>query len=342
MLHLRSLFALALTLGLGLWACGGDPAAPDAAVTDGGTQADGAPQADGGSPDGAAGPWVALLAPDDGAEVDNPVTFRVAASGVAQVQILADAWPLSDPWDPATTDTLEYTFNGVGYAREIVLNGLDNAAQVVATDSITITPVEADVGTYLGTLWNTYYYLALESDYSGADDTTLYDASCNPIADVPAEFSDDVCIEGSGRLTDGRVINYATTCSCGRPCPYGSNPIICYSVLDAQQYPWGAGASSNALEPLRSWAVDTSTIPLGTLIYAEQWDGVTIPAIDGIGGFVHDGCFRADDVGGGIQGDHYDFFAGTANMWQALEGLFPTTSTFDVYLDPGRCAYLAP
>jgi 3D (Asp-Asp-Asp) domain-containing protein len=88
--------------------------------------------------------------------------------------------------------------------------------------------------------------------------------------------------------------------------------------------------------------VDNDVIAPGTLLYAEQWDGVAIPAVDGLGGFTHDGCFRADDVGGAITGHHYDFFAGTAGMWQALEDIFPTHSTFTVYTDPGKCAYLAP
>jgi len=337
-------------------ACGpgnGDNPDPDAGgvadaetASDAESAPDGAPGDDGGPGVDAGQPWVELLEPADGATVDNPVTFRVAASvQVVGVRILADDWPLSEPWDPHGDDTLEYTFSGVGFERVIRLEGLDGlgpSAAVLATDSITLTAVDPDPGTYHGAMWNTYYYLAEELDYAGADDTTLYDASCNPIADVPAAFSDDVCIEGSGLLADQRVINYATTCSCGRPCPYGSNPVICYVVLDPAQYPWGAGSFSNPLEPLRSWAVDNSVIAAGTLIYAAQWDGISIPAIDGLGGFVHDGCFRADDVGGGIQGDHFDLFAGTYDMWQALEGLFPTSSTFDVYLDPGHCAWLSP
>ena len=55
------------------------------------------------------------------------------------------------------------------------------------------------------------------------------------VREVSADFSDSVCIEGSGKLADGRVINFAQTCSCGRPCPTGG--IICYSVLDSSQFP---------------------------------------------------------------------------------------------------------
>jgi 3D (Asp-Asp-Asp) domain-containing protein len=200
--------------------------------------------------------------------------------------------------------------------------------------------ISQDKGQLVGQMWITYYYLAKETDYPGPADTTLYDANCAPIVDVSAAFSDAVCIEGSGLLQDGRVINYASTCSCGRPCPTGG--IVCYAVLDKATYPWGMGAASNPLVPLRSWAVDKSEIPLGTVLYAEEWDGVTMPGIDGLGGFVHDGCFVADDVGGAITGLHYDFFAGTKAMWLALEQIHGTKSTFTVYKNGGRCAYLLP
>lgn len=186
-------------------------------------------------------------------------------------------------------------------------------------------------GTPVGTFWNTYYYLATEDAYSGADDTTLYDANCDAIADVPADFADAACIEGSARLEDGTVINYDQPCSCG-PCSF------CWAAMDPTTHPWGMGSHGNALEPLRSWATDTSEIPYGTVVYVEEWDGVQIPQIGDLGGFVHDGCFRADDVGGGIDGNHFDFFAGTHAMWQALENIFATRTDFSVYVDSPRCA----
>jgi 3D (Asp-Asp-Asp) domain-containing protein len=186
-------------------------------------------------------------------------------------------------------------------------------------------------------MWNTYYYLARQADHPGRADTTLFDAKCRPIARVTRGFSDSVCVEGSGILADGRVINYARRCSCGRPCRIGGT--ICYVVLDKKKFPWGMGSRDNPLVPLRSWAVDNKRVPHGTRLYAERWDGVTIPSVDGLGGFVHDGCFRADDVGTSIRGDHVDIFAGTRAMWLALEKLVETKSTFTVYADPpsGRC-----
>ncbi|MGM0554824.1 MAG: 3D domain-containing protein, partial [Myxococcota bacterium] len=184
---------------------------------------------------------------------------------------------------------------------------------------------DASRGDPLGTFWTTYYYLAYEENYSGPDDTTLYGEGCTELAQVPAGYGDAVCIEGSGKLEDGTVINYAKRCTCGGPCN------ICFAVMDPNSFPWGQGSRGNALEPLRSWAVDTDIISHGTVLYVEEWDGVEIPAVDGLGGFTHDGCFRADDVGGGINGMHFDFFAGTPDMRSALEQIYPTRSEFVVY-----------
>jgi 3D (Asp-Asp-Asp) domain-containing protein len=309
-------------------------------TADGGADCDGETAADSTLPPDGAQPRVEILEPADDTVVENPVLFRIGHTNVASVELFADGYSLAPAWDPNSNDTLDYDFTGVGYARSILLLGYDAQQQEVASDTISITVVEPDIGDYLGEMWNTYYYLASELDYSGSDDTTLYDETCTPIAEVPHAYSDDVCIEGSGILEDGRVINYATTCSCGRTCPTGG--IICYVELDPQLFPYGMGSMGNALEPLRSWAVDNTLIAAGTVLYAEQWDGVDIPLIDGLGGFVHDGCFRADDVGGWIQGYHFDFFAGTYDMYMALEAIHPTSSDFDVYETPGKCAYLAP
>ncbi|MCX7959620.1 MAG: hypothetical protein N3B13_11300, partial [Deltaproteobacteria bacterium] len=192
-------------------------------------------------------PYVKITEPQNGSIVKNPVTFRFAAENVSSVRFFADGYPLGSAFDPSVKDSLTYTFTGVGYERNILLEGYNMNGQTVASDSIKITVVnDNDKGDLIGTMWNTYYYLVYEKDYTGADDTTLYDSNCKPIADVPYKFSDAVCIEGSGKLSDGRVINYAKTCSCGRKCA-GYNYIVCYSVLDINKYPWGMGSKGNPL-----------------------------------------------------------------------------------------------
>ena len=63
----------------------------------------------------------------------------------------------------------------------------------VAAMSRDIKPGKMVNKTLLGEVWLTYYYKAVEDDYPGAADTTLYDGSCRPIADVSAAFSDVIC-----------------------------------------------------------------------------------------------------------------------------------------------------
>jgi 3D (Asp-Asp-Asp) domain-containing protein len=189
----------------------------------------------------------------------------------------------------------------------------------------------------LGPVWNTYYYLANEADHDTPADTPLLSGDCDILADVPLAFHDDLCIEGSGILRDGRVVNYASSCTrecfaaltCGRHRKYK----ICYSVLAPDRYPWGMGVQGRALEPDVSIAVDRHQIPIGTILYLPELDGVIPPGRSE----PHDGCVRADDIGGAIKGNHIDFFAGTRQRWRAWERIFPTRSWFTVILFHPRC-----
>ncbi len=85
---------------------------------------------------------VVLVQPADGASVCNPVLFEVAARNVDYVQIFADDYALSQPWDPNVTTQLEYTFLGVGYPRLIRIVGLDHKYRERASQEIVITVTE--------------------------------------------------------------------------------------------------------------------------------------------------------------------------------------------------------
>lgn len=87
-------------------------------------------------------PTVKLLAPPDGATVCNPVEFFIDARYVHRVQLFADEYPLSNPWDPDSSQTLVYDFMGIGYPRVIRLVGFDTNEQPVASDFITITVID--------------------------------------------------------------------------------------------------------------------------------------------------------------------------------------------------------
>ena len=66
----------------------------------------------------------------------------------------------------------------------------------------------------------------------------------------------------------------------------------------------------------RSIAVDPSVLKLGKWYYIKELDGVTMPSP--ASGLLHDGCVRAMDVGGAINGKHIDFFVGYYSAYQSL------------------------
>ncbi len=154
-------------------------------------------------------------------------------------------------------------------------------------------------GPTLGSFQLTYYWVTTEEEYTGTKDTKLYDKSCKLLATVTAKFAASLKLEGTGRLTDGTILNYSGSCSCP------TSP--CYLVADAQ-HPWGYGVQNKALVPFRSFAVDKAVIPYGSKVYVPELDGVMVPGDTPWGSFLHDGCFSADDTGGAIIGKHIDWF----------------------------------
>jgi len=203
----------------------------------------------------------------------------------------------------------------------------------------------------LGTFRLTRYYVAEESGYArpgsthgddggpvlaattGPGGITLYDdRGCKPLAHVGARFAEVLDVQGTGRLNDGRVLNIAGACRCSR------SP--CYRpVGDAAR--WGLGATSNPLEPFRSVAVDPRMIPLGTVLYIPELDGLTMPGQSPWGGFTHDGCVVASDVGGGVDGKHIDFFVGRFAYKKALDAR-GRMKQVTVYRGDARCASHRP
>ncbi len=141
-----------------------------------------------------------------------------------------------------------------------------------------------------------FYWLAIEERYWGeAHDTEIYTPRGMPLGRFPAKFVRALQMEGSGILEDGRVLNVA-----GR-CRYGSG--TCFEAVDVNNYPFGRGAGRRHLVPFKSVAVDRRLIALGEPLYIPELDGLPLPD-----GSTHDGCVRADDVGGNIKQRKLDFF----------------------------------
>ncbi len=199
----------------------------------------------------------------------------------------------------------------------------------------------SDDGEFVTSVELIYWTFEIEADYSGPDDAILSSQTCDPLANVPAGFADRLCMIGSGRLVDGSVVNLDGPCTCGYPCPR-TDATVCFVLLDPAQFPWGVGSVNTPIVPLRSLTVDQSIIAHGTVLYTSSLDGLAIPARGGVGGFVHDGCLRADDAGYGIVGNVVALAAGPAAMSSWLETALPSgTQTWDLYQSAPHCAYLA-
>ncbi len=173
-----------------------------------------------------------------------------------------------------------------------------------------------------------FYWIAYESDYANeAYDTAIYTRAGYYIGSFPSAFVFELKLEGSGILRDGRVLNYDGECN------YGMG--TCFKTLALDQHPLGAGVQGRPLVPFRSIAVDPRFIPIGATVYVPELVGVLLPD-----GTRHDGCLRADDMGGAIKEHKLDFFVESYenfkfiadNLWWRMKAT-PT-------LEEPRCAYL--
>ena len=167
----------------------------------------------------------------------------------------------------------------------------------------------APAGDLIGTFQLTYYWVTTEADYPGTPDTDLYDSDCTVLATVTSDFASALALEGTGKLIDGRVLNYWGSCGC----PHSP----CFFEVDAE-HPWGVGVQNRALVPFRSIAVDIDVISYGSRIFIPELDGVLMPGDTPWGDFIHDGCVSADDTGGAIIGMHIDFFAALRDYYYDL------------------------
>jgi len=155
---------------------------------------------------------------------------------------------------------------------------------------------------YKGKFRPTFYLIADENakPYRKLPkEVPLLTPSGDTIAWVSRAFKRELDIEGTGRLSDGRLINFA-----GRA-PDG----IRYQVLtDA---PFGLGVDNYRLIPYRTIAVDPTRILIGSVVFIPQAYGVRLPS-----GEIHDGFFLAHDIGGAIKGDRIDIFLGDIKDWK--------------------------
>lgn len=191
-------------------------------------------------------------------------------------------------------------------------------------------------GAKIGVFALTYYWVAEEKN---SGQWPLYSPGCRKvIAATSREFHHGISREGTGRLADGRLLNFAERCGCARPGHAGRR--ACYHVLEKGSFPWGRGARFGGrylpLQPFWSVAVDPRKIPVGTLLFIPLWRGRRAPD-----GRIMDGCFRAEDTGAAIRGRKLDFFAGTPQWARWLNRTY-RYSRVTVYRGGPRCRGATP
>ena len=189
-----------------------------------------------------------------------------------------------------------------------------------------------------GTFRNTYYDFPREIDHKGAR-TPVFDAECKEIARVPRGFHDAVCVQGSGRLARGATISFAKRdCACAEVCPR-SGQKICFEALDPATFPHGRGATGKAITPMRTVAVDSTVLPLGTVVFLPELEGAPTSE-DGSGS--HDGCFVAEDRGIRVKGEHLDIFTGSEAMTRLMNRLVPSNQGVTVVTGDSKCGARTP
>ena len=191
------------------------------------------------------------------------------------------------------------------------------------SDTDTDSDSDTDTGEFFGTVDLTYYWVAYEGDHDGAADTVIETCDVEYLATVPYDFAVALRLEGTGKLLDDRLLNVDCACNGGFSCFVELGP----------DFPWGMGSASNPLVPFVSIAVDHDVIGHGSVFWSPDLAGLELP-----GGGTHDGCVRADDVGGGIVGMHVDWFVGLVDNYQDLDPLVP--GQLALHENAGTCAWL--
>lgn len=167
---------------------------------------------------------------------------------------------------------------------------------------LAVLPASAGAAPVLGYFRNTYYYVVLESIYAADPiDSSLLDMEGRDLARVSTAFKKALTIEGTGKLRDGRVLNFA-----GR--------VDGETRYRVTAHPHGTGVGDCALIPFHTIAVDPQAIPMGSVVQIDETIGMVLPD-----GSRHDGTWRVEDIGSAIQGDRIDLFVGDGNQGKVLD-----------------------
>jgi 3D (Asp-Asp-Asp) domain-containing protein len=200
-------------------------------------------------------------------------------------------------------------------------NMADAAPAGVLSSSPKTKPVRADIthagsdgkirkGVYAGKFRVTFYWMVEEDQYAGSANAPLYTADGKEIGRFTPQFVKDFRVESCALLRNGTIISYLKQAD---RCSVVESPI---------------GANGFSLTALKSIAVDPSIIPVGSTLYIPQAEAVMVND-----GKMHDGVFRAHDIGGAIKGNRIDVYVGVkSNMSYFSSTSLCRPGYVDVYL----------
>jgi 3D (Asp-Asp-Asp) domain-containing protein len=157
--------------------------------------------------------------------------------------------------------------------------------------------IHIDARKKIGDLKPTFYWVALEERNDGPSTYELKDLEGRVLARVSEKFWRAIRLEGTGKLLDGRVLNYD-----GRVTLPDGTVEIRY-VVCPKDAPYGYGLERRKLVPFRSVAIDPRVVPMDSTVYIPKARGARLPD-----GSIHDGYFRAIDIGDAIQNKRIDIF----------------------------------
>jgi 3D (Asp-Asp-Asp) domain-containing protein len=176
--------------------------------------------------------------------------------------------------------------------------------------SKTVDSLPLTQATSLGKFKVTYYWIVAETDYKGRNEVPLYLENGSLLGYFPRQFISDFKKEAVARLKDRRLISYLKRKGTVR---------VVTEPLGYQGY---------TLTTLKSVAVDTHLIPLGSKLYVPQFERLYL----GSNG-VHNGIFHANDIGTDVQGKHIDIFIGEKeNLKYMMSKSGRSSGQVDVYL----------
>jgi 3D (Asp-Asp-Asp) domain-containing protein len=176
----------------------------------------------------------------------------------------------------------------------------------------------------VGSLRPSFYWISLEPNDGSSKTHPLLDLAGNVLVNISEDYFKKLSMEGTGRLLDGRVINYH-----GRVVKPDGTKEIRWRWCGPEA-PHGFGYEDRLLNPFRSVAVDPSVIPLDSKVYIPAARGAKLPD-----GSIHDGYFMAVDIGDLIKSKKIDIFTSFGDQSEPFLKIGMETGRFvNIYIVP--------